>query len=53
MDWIKIDDNTYLYDDCGVRFFLLIGRDYALLIDSGMQVGNTEKLPWDMNDRPY
>ena len=51
MDWIKIDDNTYLYEDCGVRFFLLIGRDYALLIDSGMQVGNAKELALSITDK--
>ena len=51
MDWIKIDDNTDLYEDCGVRFFLLIGREYALLIDSGMQVRNAKELALSITDK--
>jgi glyoxylase-like metal-dependent hydrolase (beta-lactamase superfamily II) len=36
MEWAKIDDKTYQYDESGVRFFLLLGDREALLIDSGM-----------------
>ena len=36
MSWEKIDSSTYQYDEGGVRFFLLIGKKEALLIDSGM-----------------
>ena len=51
MEWIKIDDNTYLYEDAGVRFFLLIGKEYALLVDSGMQVGNAKELAGLITDK--
>ena len=26
MEWAKIDDKTYQYDEGGVRFFLLLGE---------------------------
>ena len=51
MEWIKIDDNTYLYEEGGVRFFLLIGNKYALLIDSGMQVRNAKELASQITDK--
>ncbi|MCR4748193.1 MAG: MBL fold metallo-hydrolase, partial [Lachnospiraceae bacterium] len=51
MDWIKINETTYLYEDGGVRFFLLIGNEFALLIDSGMQVKNAKELASQMTDK--
>ena len=50
-EWIKIDDNTYLYEEGGVRFFLLIGNEYALLIDSGMQTKNAKELAAQITDK--
>ena len=44
MSWEKIDSSTYQYDEGGVRFFLLIGKKEALLIDSGMQTHNAKEL---------
>jgi len=41
---IKMNDNTWRVEDHGVRFFLLAGRDKALLIDSGMQVHNAKEI---------
>lgn len=35
----KIDDSTWILSEGFVRFFLLVGRDQALLIDTGMNVG--------------
>lgn len=52
MDWIKINETTYLYEDSGVRFFLLIGTEYALLIDSGMQVHNAGELAQELTSLP-
>lgn len=52
MDWIKIDEKTYRYEDKGVRFFLLIGEKYALLIDSGMQVKNARELAEELTTLP-
>ena len=44
MIWEKIDESTYKYDEGGVRFFLLMGKKEALLIDSGMQTHNAKEL---------
>lgn len=52
MDWIKINDTTYRYEDKGVRFFLLLGSDYALLLDSGMQVRNAKELAAQVTTLP-
>ena len=40
----KINETTYVCDDGHVRFFLLIGDDEALLIDSGMETVNAKEL---------
>lgn len=52
MEWIKIDDKTYRYEDKSVRFFLLIGGEYALLVDSGVQVHNARELVQELTDLP-
>lgn len=52
MDWIKINEITYRYEDKGVRFFLLIGKEYALLLDSGMQVHNAKELAQQVTGLP-
>ncbi|MBR3668281.1 MAG: MBL fold metallo-hydrolase [Ruminococcus sp.] len=52
MDWKRIDDSTYYYDDGTVRFFLLTGTEQALLIDSGMQVHNAKELARQLTDLP-
>ena len=52
MDWAKIDDKTYQYDEGGVRFFLLLGDREALLIDSGMEVHNAKELAEEITDLP-
>lgn len=52
MSWIKISDNTWKYEDAGVRFFLLAGTEYALLIDSGMQVHTAKELAQELTDLP-
>ena len=50
MSWEKIDSSTYQYDEGGVRFFLLIGKKEALLIDSGMQTHNAKELAKELTD---
>ena len=52
MDRIKINETTYRYEDNGVRFFLLMGTEYALLIDSGMQVHNAKELANELTSLP-
>lgn len=43
-NWQRIDENTWQYDDGGVRLFLLEGADRALLVDSGMNTRNAREL---------
>lgn len=49
---IKMNDNTWRIEDHGVRFFLLTGREKALLIDSGMQVHNAREIAESLTDLP-
>ncbi len=44
MEIVKMSDNTWRIEDKGVRFFLLSGKDKALLIDSGMQIHNAKEI---------
>ena len=44
MEIIQINDETWRIEDAGVRFFLLAGKEKALLIDSGMQVHNAKEI---------
>ena len=41
---IQINGNTWRMEDGGVRFFLLAGKEKALLIDSGMMVTNAKDI---------
>ena len=52
MSWEKIDEITYQYDEGGVRFFLLIGKKKALLIDSGLQTHNAKELAGELTELP-
>ena len=52
MGWVKIDETTYRFEDKGVRFFLLIGLECALLIDSGMQIHNAKELAGELTSLP-
>ena len=52
MNWVKINEDTYRYEDGDVRFFLLIGEDAALLIDSGMNVKGVKALVKEITDKP-
>ena len=49
---IKMNDNTLRIEDHGVRFFLLAGREKALLIDSGMQVHNAKEIAESLTSLP-
>lgn len=49
---IRINDNTWRMEDGGVRFFLLAGAERALLIDSGMNVGNARDIAAGLTDLP-
>lgn len=48
----KIDKNTWIFDEEGVRFFLLAGDSKALLIDSGMTTHNAKELAKELTDLP-
>lgn len=52
MEPIRINENTYAFEDGGVRFFLLTGTESALLIDSGMTVRNAKELAAQVTDLP-
>lgn len=52
MEWNKINETTYSYEEGGVRFFLLTGTESALLIDSGMQTHNAKELAQEFTDLP-
>ena len=49
---IKIDNSTWRVEDSGVRFFLLSGDDYSLLIDTGMNVKNVKAIAQSLTDKP-
>ena len=51
-DIIKINDQTWRFEEEGVRFFLLTGKDKALLIDSGMMTPNARELAESVTDLP-
>ncbi len=52
LDIRQIYDRTWVFDEGGVRFFLLEGDSRALLIDSGMATGNADELAASLTDRP-
>lgn len=49
---VRIDENTWRFEDGGVRFFLLTGRERALLIDSGMNAPDARDLAEGLTDLP-
>jgi len=49
---IKINEETYRIEDEGVRFFLLTGKEKALMIDSGMNTPNAKELVKELTDLP-
>lgn len=52
MNRIKVSEDTYIFDEGGVRFFLLTGTERALLIDSGMQTRNAKELAEELTALP-
>lgn len=52
MEIKQIDKDTWIFDEGGVRFFLLRGSERALLIDSGMQTHNAVELARELTDLP-
>ena len=49
---IKINDDTWRFEDDSVRFFLFCGTQKAALIDSGMNVPDARKLAEELTDLP-
>ena len=49
---IKINDNTWRFEDDSVRFFLLCGKERAALVDSGMNTPDAKKMAEDLTDLP-
>lgn len=49
---IQMDAQTWIFDEGGVRFFLLTGVKEALLIDSGMETQNARELAQSLTALP-
>lgn len=52
MERIELFENTWCFDEGGVRFFLLTGTERAILIDSGMQTRNAKELAMEVTELP-
>ena len=52
MNKIKLSNDTWVFDEGGVRFFLLIGTERALMIDSGMKTRNAKELAEEITSLP-
>ena len=52
MEIMKMSDDTWRIEDKGVRFFLLAGKEKALLIDSGMQINNAKEIAQQLVSLP-
>lgn len=49
---IKINVNTWRFEDGFVRFFLLEGKDKAVMIDSGVNCQNAREIASSLTDKP-
>ncbi len=49
---IRIDENTWRFEDRGVRFFLLLGTERALLLDTGMNAPDAKDIARGLTDLP-
>ncbi|MBO7363104.1 MAG: MBL fold metallo-hydrolase [Lachnospiraceae bacterium] len=49
---IKINDATWRFEDGGVRFFLLCGKEKAALIDTGMNAPDAKEQAEKLTDLP-
>lgn len=52
MELIKINDDTFRVEDNGVRCFILLGSEKALLIDTGMSGENVRNIAEGLTDLP-
>ncbi|MBR0478542.1 MAG: MBL fold metallo-hydrolase [Solobacterium sp.] len=48
----RINEQTWEFDEGGVRFFLLAGNKEAVLLDSGMETHNARELAQELTDLP-
>ncbi len=48
----RINENTWRFEDSGVRFFLFCGSDRAALIDSGMNTPDAKIIAQEFTDLP-
>ena len=51
-DIIQIDSDTWRFEDDFVRFFLLVGKKRAVMIDSGVNCPNAVSLAKELTDKP-
>lgn len=49
---IQIDSQTWRIENNGVRFFLLVGNEKGLLVDSGMTITNAREIAETLTDLP-
>ena len=49
---IRINHNSWRIEDSGVRFFLLVGTERALLVDSGRNIRNARDIAASLTDLP-
>lgn len=49
---IKIDESTWRFEDDFVRFFLLVGSEKAMMIDSGVKCPDALELAKTLTDKP-
>ncbi len=49
---IQMNENTWRFEDDGVRFFLFCGDEKAALIDSGMKTPDAAKMARELTDLP-
>ncbi len=52
MAGIMINDCTWRFEDDGVRFFLLCGKEKAALVDTGMNTVNAREMAEELTDLP-
>ena len=49
---IRINEDSWRIEDSGVRFFLLVGTEKALLVDSGMRAHNARDIAESLTSLP-
>ena len=49
---IRINEESWRVEDSGVRFFLLVGTERALLVDSGRNMNNARDIAETLTDKP-